>query len=401
MSRSKLRKITVAVVDQLALGDEVRDAELKGFGVRRQTSAVSYFVHTRINGRLKRLTIGRHGSPWTPETARKEASRLLMAIRSGGNPAQERNERRLVSDTFEVVAARFLDVHGTKIKPRTREEYGKMIRLQLGRAFNGKPFKDIKSADVARAHSSWRNTPRAANHALSVLSKMISWAEQHGYREPGANPCSKIERYKETKRERYLSEEEFSRLGAALAKAEADGENPWVIGVIRMLMLTGARLSEMLTLKWAYLDAHRRLLRLPDSKSGAKTIHLSPEAMAVLDALPRIAGSPWVFPGHINGRHLTVIQRNWEAIRLTAGLPEVRLHDLRHSFASMAIDVGGTLPLIGHLLGHTQAQTTARYAHVAPSPARRIADAAGARIAAALSASGVPVTPDGKPPSTK
>lgn len=158
-----------------------------------------------------------------------------------------------------------------------------------------------------------------------------------------------------------------------------------MIGIIRMLVLTGARLSEMLTLRWSYVDAERRTLRLPDSKTGAKTIYLSPEAVAILHDLPRLDGNPWVFPGHIAGRHLVNIQKPWRSLRAKAGLNDVRIHDLRHSFASISIEVGGTLPIIGALLGHSQAQTTARYSHVAPSPAQRIADAAGARIAEAWS----------------
>lgn len=385
-------KITQSAVQALAPGQEIRDREIKGFGVRRQNGAISYFLHTRINGRLKRLTLGRHGSPWTPETARKEAARLLVSIRKGDDPARDRDERRRVSDPFETVAAAFLATHGAKLKPRTREEYAKLIRLQLGRAFNGKPISEITRPAVARAHTSWHATPRAANHALSVLSKLLSWAEQHGYRTPGENPCRKIERYKEAQRQRYLSEEELVSLGSALAEAEAEGENPWVIGVIRMLLLTGARLTEMLTLKWSYCDMSRQVLRLPDSKTGAKTIHLNPQALHVLQQLPRIEGNPWVFPGHGHGRHIAGMQKPWRAICSRAGLTDVRLHDLRHSFASIAIEAGGTLPVIGHLLGHTQPQTTARYAHVAPSPAQRVADAAGDRIARAW-ASASPIKP--------
>lgn len=383
MALSVVGKITVATVRDMSPGTELRDADLKGFGVRRQNASISYFVHTRINGRLKRLTIGRHGSPWTPETARREAATLLMGIRSGQDPAHERNQRRQVSETFEFVANEFLRVHGAKLKPRTREEYTRIIRNQLTRTFKASSINDIKDSDVARAHASWSDTPRAANHAVSVLSKLLVWAQQHGYRTSGDNPCSKIQRNKETKRERYLTADELTRLGQTLATAEANGDNPWVVGIVRMLILTGARLSEMLTLRWSYYDAARGSLRLPDSKTGAKTIYLSQQALDVLARLPRIEGNPWVFPGHIAGAHLVNIQKPWRALRALAELDDVRLHDLRHSFASIAVEVGGTLPMIGHLLGHAQAQTTARYAHVAPNPAQQIANAAGAHIALA------------------
>lgn len=376
-------KITLSAIRQLAPGDEMRDSEVKGFGARRQAEVVAYFVHTRIQGRLRRITIGRHGSPWTPETARKEAARLLLDIRQGGNPATARVESHRTTNTFDEVAAEFLAVHGRQLKPTTRETYRIIIRRQLMPAFAKKKMNDIRPVDVARAHASWSETPRSANQAVAILSKLLAWAEQLGYREPADNPCRGINRYKETKRERYLTADELVRLGQALAAAEEQGDNPWIIGLFRMLMLTGARLSEMTTLKWSHVETARGMIRLPDSKTGAKTIYLNQQAVAVLEGLPRIDGNPWVFPGHINGRHLVNVQKPWRALRARAGLDDVRIHDLRHSFASIAIEVGGTLPMIGHLLGHSQAQTTARYAHVAPSPAQRIADAAGARIAEA------------------
>lgn len=374
-------KITLSAIRQLAPGDEMRDSDVKGFGARRQAGVVAYFVHTRVQGRLRRITIGRHGSPWTPETARKEAARLLLDIRQGGNPATARVESRTATNTFDEVAEEFLAVHGRQLKPTTRETYRIIIRRQLLPAFAKKKMNDIRPVDVARAHASWSDTPRSANQAVAILSKLFAWAEQLGYREPADNPCRGINRYKETKRERYLTADELARLGQALAAAEEQGDNPWIIGLFRMLMLTGARLSEMTTLKWSHVETARGMIRLPDSKTGAKTIYLNQQAVAVLDGLPRIDGNPWVFPGHINGRHLVNVQKPWRVLRARAGLDDVRIHDLRHSFASIAIEVGGTLPMIGHLLGHSQAQTTARYAHVAPSPAQRIADAAGARIA--------------------
>lgn len=378
-----IRKISLAVIKDLTAGDEVRDSDLKGFGARCQVKTTTYFVMTRIHGRLKRITIGRHGSPWTPETARKEASRLLLSIRTGQDPVRERDEKRQMAEPFETVAESFLELHGTKLKVRTREEYARIIRRQLGPRFNGRPIADITAGDIARAHASWRNTPRAANHALAVLSKVLNWAFQQGYRCPTGDICKHVQRYRENERERYLTDDELAKLGEALNKAEST-ENPVVVAVIRMLILTGARLSEMLTLRWEYVDLDRQILRLPDSKTGAKTIVLNAAAVDVLSGLHRLQGNPWVFPGHRHGSHLINLQKPWRQIRAAAGLEDVRLHDLRHSFASIAVGVGGSLPLIGHLLGHTQAQTTARYAHVAASPAKQLADAAGAHIASAL-----------------
>lgn len=377
-------RLSLNVVKQLAVGDEVRDTELKGFGVRRLETVTSYFLLTRIKGRLRRLTIGKHGSPWTPETARKEAGRLMLLIKQGHDPAAQRDEGRKASEPFETVAERFLESHSTRLKPSSADDYARIVRVQLGRAFNGRPISEIRRADVARAHASWKATPRQANYALAVLSKLLKWAEQHGYRTSGENACAGIDRYKESKRRRFLSKDELHRLGSVLANRQTQGENPFIIGAIRMLILTGARLSEMLTLRWEYVDGERGILNLPDSKTGAKTIVLSPEALQVLHGLPRYESNAWVFPGHVKGNHLVNLQKPWDAIRKEAGIVDVRIHDLRHSYAAVAVGLGGSLPLIGHLLGHTQAQTTARYAHVAASPARELADATGDVLGKAL-----------------
>ena len=214
----------------------------------------------------------------------------------------------------------------------------------------------------------------------------MNWAEANGYRKQGSNPCGGIKRYKEIKRERYLTQEELGRLGKALAEAEANSLNPYVIATLRLLLLTGARLNEILTLRWQYVDVARQQIRLPESKTGPKTLLLNDPAVAVLNSLPRLENNPWVLPGHIQGTHLVAVEKPWYALRKKAGIPDVRLHDLRHSFASVAVDAGGSLPIIGRLLGHGHTQTTARYAHVGQSPAQALANITGATIHAALGA---------------
>jgi integrase len=384
MSRSSVQPITTTAVKRLAPGDEIRDPVLKGFGSRRQVDAVTYFVQARIRGRKKRITIGQHG-PWTAEKASKEASRILVAISAGDDPAQAREDRKRVSATFEQVAQDFLALHGPKIKPSSRSSYTIHIQNRLGASFNGRPIKEISLADISRAHASWAETPRAANYALAVLSKLLTWSEKHGYRDKGTNPCGEIDRYPEVKRKRYLTTDEMARLGEVLHQAEMSGENPWIVNIFRLLLLTGARLGEMLSLRWEYVDVSRRALHLPDSKTGAKTIPLSPAALSLLQSLPRLDRSPWVFPSHIPGAHITAVHHNWTRIRDRAGLSDVHIHDLRHSYASAAITAGGSLPLVGHLLGHAQPITTQRYAHIAPSPAQHLADMTGNTIADALS----------------
>lgn len=384
MPRTLSARITKSLVAQLQPGDIVRDTEVKGFGARRQKDSVSYFLKTRIKGRQKWLTIGLHGSPWTVETARKDALRKLADVHDGKDPSEAKRRARAGSDIFEDVAARFLAVHGKKLKPATREVYGYLIRLQLVPSLGRRRIEEITKADVASFHNKWSEKPRTANHALAVLSKIMSWAEQQGLRPEHSNPCLHIERYKESRRERFLSADELARLGKALDEAGAK-QNPYVVAAIRLLVLTGARLGEILTLKWEYIDDQRRLILLPDSKTGAKPIPLNQPAIDVLAAIPRIASNPFVLPGHITGTHLVNIQKPWRVIREAAGLGDLRLHDLRHSFASVAVAAGGSLPILGKVLGHSQPQTTARYAHLGDDPVAKLSESTAARIAEAMS----------------
>ena len=213
----------------------------------------------------------------------------------------------------------------------------------------------------------------------------MSWAEAQGYRPQNSNPCKNIKKYRETKRERYLSEEEFGRLGEVLNRAEACGsQNLYVIAAIRLLIYTGARLNEILTLKWEYVDWERNMLRLPDSKTGQKVIVLNGAALGILKNLPKVKGNPFIIVGHKSGACLVNIQKPWQESRALADLNDVRLHDLRHSYASVAASSGASLPLIGKLLGHTQTQTTARYAHLADNPIVELNEDVGNRISKAM-----------------
>ena len=230
-----------------------------------------------------------------------------------------------------------------------------------------------------------RDKPYQANRVLALLSKFFNWCEKHGYRPDSSNPCRHIEKFKEQRRERFLSPLELARLGEALTEAETnDTTSPYVIAALRLLVLTGARLSEILTLKWSYVDYENNLLRLPDSKTGAKVIYVNAPALQILSDLPRLEGNPFVICGKREGARLINPQKPWRRIRKAAGLDDVRIHDLRHSFASVAAGSGQSLPVIGALLGHTQPQTTARYAHLAADPLRAASDAIGGRISDAM-----------------
>ena len=246
-------------------------------------------------------------------------------------------------------------------KPSTREEYSRSVRLFVDPVIGELRVPEVQRKDIAALHHGLRDKPYQANRTLGVLSKMFSLAEVWGWRPDGSNPCRHVKRYKEHKRERFLSPEETERLGQVLRDVEE--EMPSAVAAFRLLLLTGCRMSEIRDLRWEYVKDD--CIELPDAKTGGRVVPLGPEARAVLSAIPRDEDNPWVIAGRLPDSHLTDLQRPWRRIRKQAGLEGVRIHDLRHSFASRALALGESLTMIGKLLGHTQVQTTARYAHLA------------------------------------
>jgi integrase len=386
MARIIHGRITKAAVDRLSKGQILRDETLRGFGARRQAGPVVYFLQKRVHGKLRWMTIGTHGAPWTAETARKRAEKLIGSIADGADPAEaKRQERARVSVTEASVI--FLAHHGPKLKPRTREEYERLFRVHILPEFGGHKVDVLTRADVSRFHAERSTIPAGANFALACLSKFMSWCEEHGYRTENTNPCRKVSKYRARKVERYLSLEEFARLGRVLDQlAMEGGEGIFVVAAIRLLSLTGARLSEILTMKWSFVDFQRATLFLPDSKTGQKAIRLNSQALEVLRGLPRIQGNPYVLCGREKGRPLVNLQKPWRRIRSLAELDDVRIHDLRHSYASMAAAAGASLPMIGKLLGHSQPQTTHRYVHLTEDPVQLLNEQVGMAISAALAA---------------
>jgi integrase len=387
-----VRRITAAAVAGMQSNDTLWDSEVRGFGIRHRARDAVYLLKTRIGGRQRILTIGRHGrGAWGPESARREAIRLLGLIRDGRDPATERAQARS-APTFAGLSARYTaEYSAIHHKPRTRDEDARLLRLHLLPRFGSVRIRDIGKADIARFHSSLRATPVCANRAVALLSAMFGWAERVGERPDGSNPCRHVTRYPEHKRERLLSPAELASLGEALQQAEHGAlpprrsvEDPRALSAIRLLLFTGARRSEILTLRWEYIDLEQGIARLPDSKTGAKTLYLPPGALSVLSGLPRLAGNPYVLPGDRAGAHFVDIAKPWQRIRSAAGLPTLRLHDLRHGFASVAVAGGDSLFIVGKLLGHRQAATTQRYAHLAPDPLRSVANRVGDRIEAML-----------------
>jgi integrase len=244
---------------------------------------------------------------------------------------------------------------------------------------------DVRFRDVADLHYKLRETRVTANRAVLFLSSFFSWCERHGLRDKNSNPAVGVEKFKEKRRERFLSDRELSRLGIALARAERkQTETPWALAAIRLLLFTGMRRNEVLTLRWQHVDTSKAMVFLPDSKTGSRAVYLSAPALAVLNSLPRVAKNPYVIVGEKAGKHLINLRKTWVRICKVARLKDVRLHDLRHSYASVGASGGVSLPIIGKLLGHSQGATTERYSHLSADPVRAANEAVGSQIAAML-----------------
>lgn len=426
MTKLTNRTVTAA---KSASGDVFMwDNQLPGFGLRVKPSGVkSYIIQYRnTQNESRRLTIGRHGVIG-PEKAREKARRMLQAARDGADPARMRDDARR-APTIADLADRYLEQHAIpKKRPRSVASDKVLLRLHILPALGRRKAASIKRLDVANLHHAMKDTPGAANRTLALLSKMMNLAEKWGWRLDGSNPCRHVDKNPENKLERFLSGEELACLGIVLAAAErTTTEMPSMIAAIRLLVFTGARLGEILTLRWQDVDFDQACLRLSESKTGKKLIYLNAPALEVLNGNDR--ANEWVFVGRKAGQPLVNIRKAWYRIRdratielwsrdakggpmvralekrlkrppsvaeirkeakrskvtLPKGIDDVRLHDLRHSFASIAVAGGLSLPIIGTLLGHTQTSTTARYAHLADDPLRQANDMIGEHIAAAM-----------------
>jgi integrase len=390
------------MIDSLAAGGKerlIRDTDVLGFGLRISTEGtLTYILRYRFEGRQRRYKIGIHGSPWTPETARAEAQVLLGRVAEGVDPQQEKiNDRKeltiaelcdayldeglLTAKDASIDAAR-MDIEN-HIKPLL----GMRRASRLVRSDVEQLLRDVAAGKTAkRRKTGYRGLSRvrggkgAANSAVSVLSAVLGFGVMRGVRLD--NPAIGVKRFPGRKMERFLSPAELARLGETLAAAAALGvESRFAIAAIRLLILTGCRRNEVLTLKRSYIDPHHRCLRLPDSKTGAKIVHLGAPAMKVIIGIPYVEGSPYLLPGRKAGTHLTDLQSSWERIRQTARLEDVRIHDLRHSFASVGASIGDSMLIIGALLGHKSTKTTERYTHLSDHPLKSAADRISEEIA--------------------
>ena len=419
---SRLTKRVIDAADHSRGRHTLWDGELRGFGAQIEASGtVTYFVRYRpkglgADGPRRFMRIGRHGVI-TVEQARERAKEILGSVAAGKDPAAELKEARSEfmqkrdALTIAELATKFLDEHvDKKRKPRTKSVYQSLLQKHVYPNFGRMVATELKRADLIKFHASLSSQPHTANRVLAVLGSMFAFGRLAQLVPDGTNPVRGIEKYREQGREKYLSNAELKRLGEALTVAETVGV-PWqskpgvkskhipkrwkeqreivdarAVAAIRMLLLTGARLREILNLSWGEVDLERGLLFLADSKTGKKAVVLSDAASLILQAQMTSRGSrTYVFGSAESDLPRRDLKRPWAAIKRAANLDGLRLHDLRHTFASIGAGASLGLPVVGKLLGHTQAQTTARYAHVDADPLRRATNIIGEKIEAAMS----------------
>ncbi len=366
MATTRLTQARIKALRPRKANRDVRDASLKGFGVRvYPTGRKCYFIATQSKGQRLWKIVGDAGAMSTGE-AREQGRMMLAAIR---NDVQVTSEALL----FEVVAEEVFRRYGRNWKPRTLAVNRGYYANQILPWFRGRRIADITNADVREWFASLHATPVAADRSAPVLSVIMTCAETYGYRPEGNNPCRGIRRYRRKGRERFLSEEEIRQLGRALENHE--GDHPMHVAIIRLLLLTGCRKREIVTLRWKeYREGH---LHLEDSKTGPRMVWLSSPARRIFEELPH--RSQWIFPSSQTGNsvHVNTVDFFWRRLRHEAGLPDVRLHDLRHTFASIAVMSGENIPTVGRLLGHNDPGTTLKYTHLAHHAVAEAAETVG------------------------
>ncbi len=449
------KKITLNSVKDIKPSETLWDTDTTGFGCRCQQQDKIFVVKYRVgSGRAARqrfYKIGKLGAPWTPDTARDEAKRILGLVSQGKDPASEREKDRTspdMNEAFDLFMKHGQGKRGERTLNEYRRMYDRMVKVTLGKY----RVKDIIAADISRLHIANAHIAPQANRLLQMLSAFLNWCERQEYRDQGTNPCRFIEKYKEKSRERFLSEEELFCLSQAMSQyeeryrflkeqshkkhksgeTEENAVTQYVTAAIRLLLFTGARRNEILDLKWGDVDFQNRLIRLQESKTGQKTIYLSAPALMILSELPQIEGNPYVICGKKNGTRLVNIKDPWkricrlatlnlwerqthlaslisnlkvktpetqteaelfdavqseakkEKLKLSIGLMDVHIHDLRHNYASTAVITGHHLKVVGSLLGHADTKTTERYAHLANDPLQTANEAISNKILQAM-----------------
>ena len=367
------------------------DDQLAGFGVKVLPSGRrKYICKYRLGGGRagcdRWYLIGTHGQI-TCDQAREMAMQILSAVARGQDPQSNRLAAR-EAPTLSDLWNRYNTEHLPRKKASSGIDDSQKARDYILPRLGRRKVAEITRADVHDLHRELADRPYQANRVLALLSKMLNLAEAWGYRPDGSNPCRHIEKYKEQARQRYLSNDELRRLGVALDELEANSAHGvYAAAAIKLLLLTGARVNEVLQARWDWVDWDRNSIILPDSKTGPKPLFLSNPALVVLRELsrrPEAATNAFIIKGRLAAKPLVNLAKPWKALCIAAELEGVRIHDLRHTAASVGVGHGLSLPIIGRLLGHSQPQTTNRYAHVDGDPALSAINTIGETIGTAL-----------------
>jgi integrase len=358
-------KISEKVVKNLTppnTGNRINyDSQIPGFGVRiTAAGAISFILNYWIHGRERRISIGRWPS-WTVVAARNRALDLRREISDGADPLEERQQKR-TQPTVSDLCSQYLDGYAaTHKRPHSIRDDKQMIDSTILPKFGQLRVEAVSRQGIEKLHASLKETPYLANRVIALLSKMFSLAVEWGW--VSKNPTQGIPRFHEDRRERWLQQEELQRFVEALDSYS----NQSTADALRLLLLTGSRKSEVLAAEWPMFDLQQGLWTKPSAHTKQKQIEHVPLSAAALELLARMkkqsSGEGFLFPGKTG--HLTTLRGPWAGICKAAGLSGVRVHDLRHSYASYLVSNGVSLHIVGKLLGHTQPQTTQRYAHVA------------------------------------
>lgn len=395
-------KITDAFVKALeppASGNRVYyDSVIGGFGIRVTAAGAKAFVlNYRAAGRERRYTIGTYGKDkWSVELARKRAAELKRQVDKGEDPMGAKHADRAAKTVGDLID-RFKDEHLPRKRATTRRQYESILERLVRPELGSTKVAAVIHDDIARLHRKVSKTaPYQANRMGAVLSKAFSYAVKLQWR--ADNPVKGLERNDEERRERFLSPAEIGHLSTALASLNDQRS----ADAIRLLLLTGARKGEVLAAEWDQFDLETGVWTKPSSHTKQKRVHRVPISAPALQLLVNLrakadaaadtareeglsvpVSSRFLFPGDVKGSPLSTIKKSWATAAAAAGLNDVRLHDLRHTYASILASAGLSLPIIGALLGHTQTQTTARYAHLLDDPLRAATERVGAIVGAA------------------
>ncbi|WP_164895978.1 tyrosine-type recombinase/integrase [Rhizobium hidalgonense] len=395
----KLTKKVVEAMEAQAADRFYWDESPKGFGVKVTGKGKKVFVvQTRLNGRTRRATIGEYGSPWSVDQAREEALSLLSQFARGRDPVLEKKAARVRGITVRELSERYWDEANQHKKSSTLDVERGLMKRHILPLLGERVVSELTTSDVqqfhqrvakgdtavdektkARGRAIVKGGKGTSNRTLDLLSSMLSFAVDVDARPD--NPARSVKKFKLKTHDRQLTEEELGRLGEALAALATSGVSEYAIGALRFLALTGCRRGEALSLQWSWIDKRHGIAKLPDSKTGQKVLVLGEAALLLLDGIPRRADSLLVFPSSAGGTTPISIQKIWRKVCKLAAISEIRLHDLRHNFASEAVSSGQSLYIVGKLLGHNQQQTTQRYAHLAANPVKAAADATSSSMA--------------------